>query len=139
MQQEFEGVLTVIQDYFDGLHFADVKKLNAIFHDDVVLKAPGVRRTKTEWLNAVGARPVPAQQGYAYGFKVLSIEILHDQAMVKVECPLFDYSYVDFLGLLKENQRWLIVNKMYTDMSAESNLLNSTGVNNENNQNRNDS
>jgi len=37
--------------------------------------------------------------------------------MVKVECPLFDCEYIDFLGLLKENQQWLIVSKMYVDMA----------------------
>ena len=120
MQQEFERVLNIIQDYFDGLHHGDVKKLDAIFHDDAVLKAPGIRRTKQEWLAAVASRPVPVEKGCSYQFKVLSVEILQDQAMVKVECPLFDYFYVDYLGLLKENQQWLIVNKMYTDMAANN-------------------
>jgi hypothetical protein len=37
--------------------------------------------------------------------------------MVKVKCPLFDFNYVDFLGLLKEQGQWLIVNKMYSDIA----------------------
>lgn len=119
MEHEFQRILVVIQNYFDGLYFADVKKLDGIFHDDVVLKTPGMRRTKREWLTAVSSRPIPAEQGHGYNFKILSVEVHKDQAMVKVECPLLDYFYVDYLGLLKENQQWLIVNKMYTDMSAE--------------------
>jgi len=39
--------------------------------------------------------------------------------MVKLECPLFEYCYIDFLGLLKEDGRWKIVTKMYTDLQAE--------------------
>jgi hypothetical protein len=127
MQQEFERVLAVIQDYFDGLHYGDVKKLDSIFHADAVLKAPNVRRTKQEWLAAVGSRPVPAEQGLTYAFNVLSVEIIKDQAMVKVECPLFEYLYVDYLGLLKENQKWLIVNKMYTDISVDNDSLGKQG------------
>jgi hypothetical protein len=41
--------------------------------------------------------------------------VVKDQAMVKVHCPLFDFNYIDFLGLLKEDGNWQIVTKMYTD------------------------
>lgn len=113
---EFQSVMTLVQDYFDGLHYGDVSKLRAIFHPDAFLKAPDLRRSLEEWLGAVASRPVPDKQGLPYDFKLLSIEIIKDQAMVKLECPLFEHAYIDFLGLLKENGRWLIVNKMYTDL-----------------------
>ncbi|WP_339668919.1 nuclear transport factor 2 family protein [Dasania marina] len=115
---EFGLVMAIIRDYFDGLHFGDVAKLAAIFHPDAFLKAPGLRRSLKQWLDAVATRPVPAQQGKPYGYQLLAIEIIKDQAMVKLQCPLFDHDYVDFLGLLKENGRWLIVNKMYSDMQG---------------------
>ena len=108
--------MSLVQDYFDGLHHGDVKKLRAIFHPDAFLKAPGLRRSLEEWLDAVSSRPVPELQGLPYDYKLLAIEIIKDQAMVKLECPLFDHFYVDYLGFLKENGRWLIVNKMYTDL-----------------------
>lgn len=116
---EFESVMVLVRDYFDGLHHGEVSKLRAIFHPDAYLKAPGLRRSLEEWLSAVVSRPVPSQQGQPYNFKLLSIEIIKDQAMVKLECPLFDHFYVDFLSLLKENGRWLIVNKMYSDLREE--------------------
>lgn len=117
--KEFESVMTLVRDYFDGLHHGQVSKLRAIFHPDAFLKAPGLRRSLDQWLESVASRPVPAEQGRTYDFKVLSIEVIKDQAMVKLECPLFDSLYVDFLGLLKENGRWLIVNKMYTDLQVD--------------------
>ncbi|MBL4795478.1 MAG: nuclear transport factor 2 family protein [Pseudomonadales bacterium] len=116
---EFKSVMSLMQDYCDGLHHGDTVQLRAIFHPDAFLKAPGLRRSLEQWLDAVASRPVPAQQGLPYDFKLLSIEIIKDQAMVKLECPLFDFFYVDYLGLLKENGRWLIVNKMYTDLRKE--------------------
>ncbi|MGY8869777.1 MAG: nuclear transport factor 2 family protein [Pseudomonadales bacterium] len=116
---EFESVMVLVRDYFDGLHHGEVSKLRAIFHPDAYLKAPRLRRSLEEWLSAVARRPVPSQQGQPYNFKLLSIEIIKDQAMVKLECPLFDHFYVDFLSLLKENGRWLIVNKMYSDLREE--------------------
>lgn len=114
--KEFYSVMTLVRDYFDGLHYGEVSKLRAIFHTDAFLKAPGLRRSLDQWLDAVASRPVPDQQGRPYDFKLLSIEIIKDQAMVKLECPLFDHFYVDFLSLLKENGRWLVVNKMYSDL-----------------------
>ena len=116
---EFESVISLVQDYCDGLYQGDISKLRSIFHSDVFLKAPGLRRSLEQWLDAVASRPVPSQQGRSYDFNLLSIEIIKDQAMVKLECPLFDHLYVDYLGLLKENGRWLIVNKMYTDLQDD--------------------
>lgn len=113
---EYESVMTLVSIYFDGLHYGDVSKLETIFHQDAFLKASGLRYSLGQWLDVVASRPVPNQQGRAYNFKLLSIEIIKDQAMVKLECPLFDHFYIDFLSLLKENGRWLIVNKMYTNL-----------------------
>lgn len=117
--KEFESVMALVNNYCDGLHHGDVSKLRAIFHPDAFLKAPGLRRSLEKWLAAVANRPVPVKQGRPYEFKLLSIEIIKNQAMVKLNCPLFDHLYVDFLGLLKENGRWLIVNKMYTDLQED--------------------
>ncbi len=114
--KEFKSVMKLVQDYCDGLHHGEVSKLRDIFHPDAFLKAPGLRRSLEEWLGNVATRPVPDQEKRAYNFKLLSIEIIKDQAMVKLECPLLDHMYVDFLGLLKEEGRWLIVNKMYIDL-----------------------
>jgi len=116
---DFESVTAIIQAYFNGLHNGDVPKLKSIFHQDAWLKAPGVRRSLEQWLESVANRPVPAQEGKSFNYKILSIDIVHDQAMVKVECPLFEFDYIDFLGLLKEQGQWLIVNKMYADTKSE--------------------
>jgi hypothetical protein len=116
---DFKSVMTLVKHYFDGLHHGEVAKLRSIFHPDAFLKAPGLQRSLDQWLDAVATRPVPHQEGHPYDYKLLSIEVIKDQAMVKLECPLFDHFYVDFLGLLKENGRWLIVNKMYTDLQED--------------------
>lgn len=119
-EQEFTPVMELVRDYCDGLHRGDVDKLKSIFHPDAFLKAPGLRRSLDQWLELVASRPVPSQQGRPYGFKLLAIEVIKDQAMVKLECPLFEHLYIDFLGLLKENGRWSIVNKMYTDLRDDA-------------------
>lgn len=112
--QDFDTVVAIIRDYFDGLHTADTAKLEKIFHSDCVLKLPNRRRSLAEWLHDVRNRRVPNEEGVLYRFRILAVDIVNDQAMVKVECPLFENFYIDFLGLLKEQGQWRIVNKMYT-------------------------
>jgi hypothetical protein len=112
-------ISNITQAYFEGLYFADVKKLKAIFSPDSVLKAPGIRRNLEEWLELVQQRAIPAEQGESFRYRILSIEQLGDQAMVKVYCPLLDNAYIDFLGLLREDDQWQIVNKMYADIPRD--------------------
>ena len=117
---DFEAVIQCLNQYFEGLHNADVTLLSSIFHDDAVLKAPGLRRDKQTWLEAVSNRNIPAQLNHGYHYRILSVEVVADQAMAKVYCPLLGRHYIDFLGLLKEDGHWQIVNKMYTDSPDHS-------------------
>ncbi|WP_075989995.1 nuclear transport factor 2 family protein [Vibrio fluvialis] len=114
-----QQIIAIINHYFDGLHRGDAVLLGRIFHPDVCLKAPGVRRSMTEWLNDVSERKSPEQLSLAFNFKIESLDIVKDQAMAKIHCPLFSFHYIDFLGLLKEDGQWRIVSKMYTDVSIE--------------------
>ena len=113
-QSDYETVIGLLNDYFDGLFEGDVEKLRNIFHDDAWLKGNNYRKTLNEWLEAVANRPIPRDEGMEYHFNIQSLEIIGDQAMAKVEAPLLAAHFIDFLGLLKEDGQWKIVNKMYT-------------------------
>lgn len=113
-QSEYDDVIRVLSDYFDGLYDGDVEKLRDVFHDDAWLKGNGYRKTRDEWLDAVASRPIPRDEGMDYGFSIMSLEIVDDQAMAKVDTPLPAAHFIDFLGLLREDGRWRIVNKMFT-------------------------
>ncbi len=115
-ETDFDKINHIINQYFEGLYLGDTALLAGIFHPDAWLKAPNKRRSLTTWLDDVSQRESPKQLGQAFDFKIISLDLIKDQAMAKIECPLFDFHYIDFLGLLKENGHWLIVNKMYTDI-----------------------
>ena len=112
----------IIYRYFQGLHHGDVTLLDEIFHNDCVLKAPHLRRDKHAWLELVKTRQIPAKKGDIFAYQILNIELSGDQAMVKVLCPLLGSTFIDYLGLLFENNQWLIVNKMYADMPSEQSI-----------------
>ena len=111
----------VLQDYFLGIFNADIERLEAIFDVDCRLYAPGIRLTLPEWLKAVAGRSVPRDLGNPYAFNVLALDIVRDQAMAKVHCPIFEFNYIDFIGLLKQDGQWRIVSKMYVDVGSSSN------------------
>ena len=99
--------------YFDGLHHGDVALLRPLFHPDCILKMPGGRRSRAQWLDDVASRPIPYETGHPWNYRILSLELEGDQAMVKAKCPLPHGNFTDYLGLLNENGVWKIVNKMY--------------------------
>jgi hypothetical protein len=113
-QSDYEAIVGILNDYFDGLFEGDGEKLRSIFHDDAWLKGNNYRKTLNEWLEAVANRPIPRDEGMEYNFNIQSLEIIGDQAMAKVDVPLLAAHFIDFLGLLKEDGQWKIVNKMYT-------------------------
>jgi len=115
-QADVATVTQMTEAYFQGLYTADTTKLETLFHEDCVLKAPGIRRSREVWLSAVASRPVPKAEGHDYAYQILSVDVVGDQAMVKVICPLLDHVYVDFLGFLREEVTWRIVTKMYADI-----------------------
>ncbi len=114
--RDFDAVSAILNQYFTGLHYADTKRLRSICAPQLTLRSPGVSKALEDWLSLVDARPVPAKLGHTFQYKILSLDIVGEQAMAKLACPLLDYHYIDFIGLLKENAQWKIVSKMYCNV-----------------------
>lgn len=108
-------ITRLINEYFEGLYNADEKQLRKVFHPTANLQSQGLRLTRDEWLHRVVNRTIPSEINENYSYKIINIDILGEQAMVKVECPLLGNFYIDFLSLLKEQAQWRIVNKMYSN------------------------
>ena len=117
---DFAAVVGVVRDYFEALHRGDVAGLARLFDDEAWLQTHGARRTRDEWLEAVKNRTSPEDRGDAFEYRLLSVDISGEQAMVKASVPLLGSRFVDYLGLLREGGEWRIVNKMYADDSPTS-------------------
>ena len=116
-ETDLKAVQKITRDYFDGLHRGDVALLQTIFEKQAHLQAPGVRLSRDEWLAAVADRPTPEGLGHSFDFQLLAVDIVGKQALVKADSPLLGKHYIDYLSLLKENDEWRIVNKMYAEAS----------------------
>lgn len=120
LSNQEEVIRGLVEAYFSGLHHGDTSLLEGLFHPDCVLKSPDYRVSRAQWLSLVADRPVPSEMGHPWQYSIQWIEWEGAQAMVKVSCPLPHANYVDYLGLLWEEGRWLIVNKMYAPRQSGS-------------------
>ncbi|GAB3253875.1 nuclear transport factor 2 family protein [Chitinimonas naiadis] len=114
-------ILDLLEVYFDGIHTGDVAALRSVFHPQAALfgevRGATSCRPLGAYLDAVANRDSPASLGQTRFMQVLSIEVAGETAMAKVRCLIFDFNYLDFLSLIRQEGRWLIANKLYTHIA----------------------
>ncbi|OOG15013.1 nuclear transport factor 2 family protein [Pseudomonas sp. C9] len=111
-----EHISVVVRNYVDGMVFADEVLLRHAFYPDC--RIIGHYKGKLEWLSLndfIGAiKDVgPAAKEVKPFWETLSVDITGDAAVVKVIDDYAGMRFTDYLSLLKINERWMIVNKLY--------------------------
>lgn len=109
----------VITNYFEGIFYGDVDKLESSFHPQCLLygdiDGQVYFKPLQEYLTAVKSRKSPSASGEEFKMKVLSVEILNHVAYVKLHCPMLGYNYYDFIAMSKIGDKWVIVNKLFSN------------------------
>ncbi|HEY0848260.1 MAG TPA: nuclear transport factor 2 family protein [Noviherbaspirillum sp.] len=116
------AVLAVVGNYCRGVFSGDVELLRSAFHPKAALFAE-VRgqpyyRPLDEYLDVVANRKSPEALGEAFRMKPIAVEVMHHIAFARVHCPMLGFHYHDYLSLVREDGRWVIVNKLFTDVPA---------------------
>lgn len=118
--KEASDIQSLIDDYFQGIFHGDTEKLKAVFHPQCLLfgdiNGQSYFKNVDEYLEAVRNRKSPLELGENFGMEITGIEILGANAMAKVHLPMLGYNYYDFLSLSKIAGKWLIVNKLFTNV-----------------------
>lgn len=121
-EQEVEKIQTVIANYFEGIFYGDVKKLESAFHPQCLLigdiNGEPYYKNLQEYLAGVKNRKSPKVLGEDLNMKVLGIEILNSIAYIKLHVPMLGYNYYDYISMSKIHGEWLIVNKMFTNVKV---------------------
>jgi hypothetical protein len=116
------AIAAVLGDYFEGLYTGDAALLRTVFHPDAALFAEragqSYHKRLDDYLDGVAARASPASLGEPYRMKVLAIDVTHEIAMARVHVPALGFDYVNYLSFVRRQGRWVIVNKVFTDMSV---------------------
>jgi hypothetical protein len=115
-----------LQDYFDGLHHSDTTRLRSVFHPRAVYASATsgalVHHTMDEYLPIVDARPSPASRNETRHDRVVSIEHVGPvTAVARVECAIGPKRFDDVLTLVRIDDRWQIIAKVFHyELSEES-------------------
>lgn len=106
----------VVRNYIEGMVFADEPLLRQAFHPSC--RIIGHYHKELEWLSlddfiAAINSDGPAAYDATPFWQVISVDITGDAAVVKVIDDYVGMRFTDYLSLLKVDDRWVIINKLY--------------------------
>lgn len=115
---DFQDVAEVLAVYFDGLHFADSKRLAQVFHPQAqyvcVTDGTLLYREMASYFPVVDARTSPASLGEERRDEIVSIEFAGPvTARADLRCSIGTRDFIDFLTLIKLDGRWQIISKVF--------------------------
>ena len=114
---EERGIREAIEHYAEGMRTGNIDTLKKAFHEQAILcgylgdeliAAPIV--ALYDW---VGGNPAPAASGGPFNCEVLEMKITNRVATAAVRETDQHGSVIDHFHLLKVNERWWIVSKLW--------------------------
>jgi Putative lumazine-binding len=122
--EDHQSILVVLADYFNGLYTGDTGLLRSVFHPGAALFADlngqPYHKSLDEYLEGVENRESPEELGEPYQMKVLSLDVTHNIATAKVHVPARGNNYYNYLGLVKRDGGWIIVNKIFAEVPVRA-------------------
>ena len=112
---------TLTNTYFKGIYTGDVELLKTIYFEGTLLfgdvKGQPYYKTLAQYLDGVKNRQSPKDSGKPFDGQIQGIQITNSIAVVRVQVKMYDFNYSEFLSFHKFDGKWLIVNKMISDIS----------------------
>ena len=106
--------------YFKGIYEGNIETLANIFNPGTLLfgdiKGQPYAKTLNQYLDGVKNRQSPKDSGKPFKGTIISIDVINSIAIAKVHVKMYEFNYDEFLSFHKIDNRWVIVNKMITDM-----------------------
>ncbi len=107
--------------YFNGIYEGDLQALGNILNPGTLLfgDVKGVPYAKSlgQYLDGVKNRKSPKDSGKPFKGTILSVHVINSIAVANVHVKMYDFEYDEFLSFHKIDNRWMIVNKMITDVA----------------------
>jgi Putative lumazine-binding len=107
--------------YFKGIYEGDINTLGNILNPGTLLfgdvKGQPYAKTLDQYLDGVAHRQSPKDSGKPFKGTIISIDVVNSIAVAKVHVKMYEFNYDEFLSFHKLDGRWLIVNKMISDVS----------------------
>jgi len=121
-QQDSVAITQALENYyFKGIYEGDINALRNILNPGTLLfgdvKGQPYAKTLDVYLDGVKNRQSPKDSGKPFKGTILSIDVINSIAVAKVQVKMYDFNYDEFLSFHKIDNRWVIVNKMITDVT----------------------
>jgi hypothetical protein len=121
-QQDSLAITQALETYyFKGVYEGNISILGNIYHPGTLLfgdvKGLPYAKTLEQYLDGVANRQSPKDSGKPFKGTIISIDVVNSIAVAKVHVKMYDFNYDEFLSFHKIDNRWLIVNKMISDVA----------------------
>ena len=119
--QDSLAISQVLENYyFKGIYEGDINTLKPVYYPGTLLfgdvKGQPYAKTLDQYLDGVAHRQSVKDSGKPFKGTIISIDVINSIAVAKVHVKMYDFNYDEFLSFHKIDNRWLIVNKMITDV-----------------------
>ena len=108
--------------YFKGIYEGDIEVLGKIFNPGALLfgdvKGQPYAKTLDEYLDGVAHRQSPKDSSKPFKGTIIAVDVVNSIAIAKVHVKMYEFNYDEFLSFHKFGNRWLIVNKMISDVAG---------------------
>ena len=121
-EQDRTAITEALENYyFKGIYEGDLDLLDQIYYKGTLLfgdvKGQPYFKTLDQYLDGVKNRQSPKDSGKPFKGEIISINIVNSIAVAEVKVKMYDFNYYEFLSFHKLDGRWLIVNKMISDVT----------------------
>jgi putative lumazine-binding protein len=121
-QQDSIAITQALENYyFKGIYEGNIHTLGYILNPGTLLfgdvKGQPYAKTLDQYLDGVAKRQSPKDSGKPFKGTIISINVINSIAVAKVRVKMYEFNYEEFLSFHKIDNRWMIVNKMITDVA----------------------
>ncbi len=121
-QQSRAAITKVLENtYFKGIYEGDVNSLSKIYYNGTLLfgdvKGQPYAKTLEQYLDGVAHRQSPKDSGKPFKGDIIDIRVINSIAVAEVKVKMYDFNYHEFLSFHQIEGKWLIVNKMISDIA----------------------
>jgi hypothetical protein len=122
LEKDSLAIAQTLEDaYFKSIYEGNVITLRQVFHPGTLLfgdvKGQPYAKTLDEYLDGVAHRQSPKDSGKPFKGEILNIRVVNSIAVAEVKVKMYDFNYREFLSFHKLDGKWLLVNKMISDVN----------------------
>ena len=121
-KKDSTAISMALEDYyFKGIYEGNLDLLKQVYNTGTLLfgdvKGQPYSKNLDQYLDGVKNRQSPKDSGKPFSGKIISIRLINSIAIAEVKVKMYDFNYHEFLSFHKFDGRWLIVNKMISDVN----------------------